>query len=952
MGETISLSGTAPQRGETRRTHLAAAYDIAAGLIDGSTSLNALGRDIAARGKPCLNQRLSGMAAQWSEITAAANIKRLAAIIDGLALTPDGAKLSFAEFQKKIEDDVAGFVVTAHPTFSLSAEAWEYARTYMAALAAGEDPLAATSAVKVETVHPTVSPTLEEELEYARVAVCNIRRSIRRLYEVIFDRAAVLYPADYRTLRPKLATVASWVGFDLDGRTDIDWSLGLMFRYRSALAGLGECLEQCAGLSFGGAGDGKTAENLASTIRGGFDELRACFELGQKTLKAHKDSPTGLGELNQLAVKNRSVKEAASLRINEAFEALLALDLPHDAWRGAATLYTEWRTVGLGLSHIHFRLNAAQLHNAIGHEIQLTTAPDQSAARRHYLAAVSEKLDTVEVQTIHYGTLSVEQTTARRVFMMAAQFMKHFDAATRIRMLVAESDTPFTLLTALYYAKLFGVDSHVEISPLFETAIGLERGDRVIAELLDNPHFLAYVKSQGRFAIQLGFSDSGRYIGQPAATLAIERFKLRVINLWMKRGLGDIQLLFFDTHGESVGRGAFPESLKKRFLYTHPPRVRERLAKLAQSEKHEVSFQGGEGFMWFLAEETALATLTDFLEVRFDSYSSAGDRLYTEKGWSLDFFLTLVEFQGHLTDHKGYVRLIDSIGRSLLYPTGSRSLRRQSGGALHQRLERISQIRAIPHNAVLQQLGYLANSCAGLGTAVARSPDQFNAIVAQSERMQMVTNMALNGFARSDVGVIEAYGKLLSPGYWLDRSDHATTRDAREQLRRLSRLMEGLFESDTVDACIRELRGDAGMLRDCLAEDCDVSVLESVLETAGLDAELFELHQIRIGLIQYIFLKAMEVPRFSTRFDFSLEDLLVELLHLEVPDTLTQLRRIFPEAPAARNDEVYGEETSYQGGSSAGYEDVHRQIFDPLEKAYDLVLALSGLIALKVGAFG
>ncbi|MCV6604752.1 MAG: phosphoenolpyruvate carboxylase, partial [Porticoccaceae bacterium] len=319
-----------------------------------------------------------------------------------------------------------------------------------------------------------------------------------------------------------------------------------------------------------------------------------------------------------------------------------------------ATLYTEWRTVGMGLSHIHFRLNAQQLHNAMGHELQTTNAPDQSAVRRHLLAAVTEKLDSVEEQSIHYGTLAAEQTTARRVFMLAAQFMKHFDAATRIRMLVAESDTPFTLLTALYYAKLFAVDTHVEISPLFETAIGLERGDRVIAEVLDNPHFLEYIKKQGRFCIQLGFSDSGRYIGQPAASLAIERFKLRVVRLWKQRGLGDVQLLFFDTHGESIGRGAFPESLKKRFLYTHPPRVRQWLAELEQPEKHEVSFQGGEGFLWFLAEETALATLTDFLEVRFGSYSAEGDKLYEERGWALDFFLTLVEYQNTLTDNKGY----------------------------------------------------------------------------------------------------------------------------------------------------------------------------------------------------------------------------------------------------------------------------------------------------------
>ncbi len=126
----------------------------------------------------------------------------------------------------------------------------------------------------------------------------------------------------------------------------------------------------------------------------------------------------------------------------------------------------------------------------------------------------------------------------------------------------------------------------------------------------------------------------------------------------------------------------------------------------------------------------------------------------------------------------------------------------------------------------------------------------------------------------------------------------------------------------------------------------------SVLRSAAPDAELFELHQIRIGLIQYIFLKAMEIPRFSTRFDFSLEELLVEILHLEVPDSLEQLRKIFPESPMPRNDEEFGEETTYGGSTSSGYEKTHREIFDKLEKAYDLLLEISGLIALKAGAFG
>ncbi len=939
------MTDVVTKTGEMRRKHLSQAYGLATDLLAGSKSLETISGELAQRGLPLMEKRLLAMTAQWGSPARSKNIERLTTLVDGLAHNASGEKLSFNRFQTLVEDEVAGFVVTAHPTFSMSGDAWQAAGAFMKALPGGK--VAAVKALHAHglaQVHPDRSPTLHEELDYANIALGNMRRSLRTLYRVVFERAALLYPADYRSLRPRLATIASWVGFDLDGRTDINWSLGLLFRYKTATAGLELCVSATDALKIEGAQAGVHIDAL----KAGFAQLMACFQLGQDALTKYQDDEGSIKAFNKLAVENQKVKERARAAISEALEALLAMPLDSDTWRDVALLSTEWRSVGLGLSHIHFRLNAAQLHNAMGPEINLTNAPDQSAMRRHFLSAISEKLAKVKPQSIHYGMLAAERTTAKRVFMMAAQFQKHFDAATPIRMLVAESDTPFTLLAALYYAKLFGVDDHVEISPLFETAIGLERGDRVIAELLDNPHFLAYIKKQGRFCLQLGFSDSGRYIGQPAATLAIERFKLRLVRLWKERGLGDVQLLFFDTHGESIGRGAYPESLKKRFLYTHPPRVRQALADLSRPEKHEVSFQGGEGFLWFLSEDTALATLTDFLEVRFDHYNADADRLYAEKGWSLDFFLTLVEYQNQLTDHPGYIRMIDSIGRSLLYPTGSRSMRRQSGNILHQRLERISQIRAIPHNAVMQQLGYLANSCGGLGTAIDRAPDKFNTVHSQSDRLKMVTSMALHGLARSDVGIIESYAKLLSPGYWLDRCDNATTSERRANLRRLSGILEGLFDSDSIDANIRNLRRDSGMMTDCLDEDCDTSALDI---KAG-DPELFELHEMRIGLIQFIFVKAMEIPQFSSRFDFSLEELLVELLHLEVPSTVARLREIFPESSQEAEKNGYGEAASYAGGQTSGYAAVHRDIFDQLDQAYQLVLTLSGLIALKIGAFG
>jgi phosphoenolpyruvate carboxylase len=512
-------------------------------------------------------------------------------------------------------------------------------------------------------------------------------------------------------------------------------------------------------------------------------------------------------------------------------------------------------------------------------------------------------------------------------------------------MLIAESDTPFTLLAALYYARLFGVEKHVEISPLFETADGMHHGDRVISELLDNKHFVNYIRAQGRFCVQLGFSDSGRYIGQPAATLAIERFKLRLIRLWEARGLHDAQLLFFDTHGESIGRGSHPRSLEDRFLYTHSSEVRRRLNDLASPHKHEVSFQGGEGYLWFASERTALAVATDLLSARLTKPSPArADALYAQSGWALDFFLTLKDYQERLGRHRGYLALINTLGRSLLYPTGSRPAKRQGGGRSSAGIEAIAELRAIPNNAMLHQLGYLVNSFAGLGLATSQAPETFLAVLEGSERLERIVSLALAARVRSDVTMFEAYVQLMNANYWLDRTSQSLDRGWNRVLRRISEVLGDVFDYDPIARFVRRLRRDAADLDD---------VLEQRQVDGGWSSgdALTRLHTLRLALIQLIYLKAMEIPQFSSLLEISLGELVERLLYLDVPDTVATLRRIFPAAEAADETEVYAERDTYARKSS-GYAAEHAQIFDPIERAYALILELSALIALHVGAYG
>ncbi|HEX5047025.1 MAG TPA: phosphoenolpyruvate carboxylase [Gammaproteobacteria bacterium] len=929
-----------------RDNHLDKAWSLVFQLLNGRLTLDDLAEQVADASRPALQARVDGLLRQLTFHKEQDNEARLRALFVDLA-HDGGRRVELDRFAALLGTELAGVVLTAHPTFSMSADAYAAALELMRDGAASARPQAANGgAARGVAVRRHTPPSLQDEVELSTAALRHLRKAIRRLLRVAVVVAAELYPNDYRTLRPRLVTVATWVGFDLDGRTDIGWSKSLSCRYQLALAGLTELAASLAELREAHSDYSPPVADAFATIESGLAALRDCFAIGLDSLGREAEDSTRLGKLNRLALEKRPLKQDAIGAIDGAL-AVLVDDAQADALAQDAIVFrAEWETLGLGLARLHFRLNSVQLHNAIRPDIALSAQPGQSQSRRHFLAEGTRLLDSVEPVNVHYGTVAREQTTAKRVFMLVAQFKKHFDSRTPVRLLIAESDTPFTLLAALYYARLFGVESYVEISPLFETADGLHHGDRVIAEVLDNPHFVSYIRRQRRFCVQLGFSDSGRYIGQPAASLAIERFKLRLVRLWQARGFGDVQLLFFDTHGESIGRGAHPRSLADRFLYTHSREVRQRLAELPAPYKHEVSFQGGEGYLWFASERTAFAVLTDLVSARLGRDSEPKrDALYTHSGWALDFFLTLKDYQERLTRHRGYLALVNTLGRNFLYPTGSRAMQRQSGGRTAPSMESIAEMRAIPNNAILHQLGYLANSFAGLGRAADQSPETFLAVLDDSDRLERILSLALAARERSDVTMLEAYVQLLSANYWLDRTTQSLDRHWNRTLRRVSRVLEDTFQYDAIAGLVRRLRRDAAELEDAL-ERRNVSGPWS-----SADA-LARLHTLRLALIQLIYVKAMEIPQFSSRLEVSLGTLVERLLHLDVPDTVDTLRRIFPAAPPSDDTDIYAERDTYVRASPSGYAAEHAQIFDPIERAYGLILEVSALIALHVGAYG
>ena len=111
-------------------------------------------------------------------------------------------------------------------------------------------------------------------------------------------------------------------------------------------------------------------------------------------------------------------------------------------------------------------------------------------------------------------------------------------------------------MSALYLAHKFSIAGMIDISPLFETSFGLEYGEKIVDQLLQQPVFLDYLRHRGRLSIQTGFSDAGRFVGQVAANIAIEGLQLKILRSLKAKFGTSTDRLIFNTHGESMGRGA------------------------------------------------------------------------------------------------------------------------------------------------------------------------------------------------------------------------------------------------------------------------------------------------------------------------------------------------------------------------------------------------------------
>ncbi|WP_324261431.1 phosphoenolpyruvate carboxylase [Altererythrobacter sp. H2] len=843
------------------------------------------------------------------------------------ALDQDGAE-DFETFRARWEMPQLHAVFTAHPTFLLTPDQ----SAAVARAASGDDPIDETVCA-VPGVRPAI--TLEHEHGEAMAAIARAQDARDRIVASLLGAARSRWPEQWLAFQPLPFRFASWVGYDMDGRTDIGWHTSIAFRLQEKAERLARYTRQLEAIDPG--------HPLLATLAPATDfaaERAADFaaDLDEGSVFASAANRLTRGDpanLLSLAPIIAALEDEASTAKADRAIAL-------------RTLAAAMRADGLGMGWIHFRVNAKQLHNAIRR--RLPEGDTIELASKGALATLRRMVDEARPLRTNFAALATESSTAIRQFIAMAQILRHIDADAPIRMLVAECEQPATMLAALYFARLFGVEGKVDVSPLFETETALEHGGRFLDALLAEPAYRAYARTRGRVSIQTGFSDAGRFVGQIPASLAIERLQGRLAEAMAANGLTDIAALIFNTHGESMGRGAHPVSLRDRLEWPLSPWTRRRFARAGIRIEPEASFQGGDGYLFFATPELALATLGQIARLRPAETDAAGaaDPFYRRTDLSLDFYRAVKEHQRDHLESRTYARAITAFGLGLLNQTGSRVSRRQSDINADREMS-LRQIRAIPHNAILQQLGYPVNVIAGVGSAAEGNREELAGLLSDSPRGQQIVRLVRAANALASIKTVAAFGELFNSAYWASRTYRGTEDHLAGSCAALAEYLVGDDRTGVFRRLASRLRIDALKLHrllELVPEEATGPDREAVRRRIGV------LQALRLTLLQHMFLRAVSVPAFSRANDISRSDVIEMVLTLRIDEALAQLRRAFPVRVPGPGDFPLDEPSDYPDGGEEGYAAIERDFIAPIEQAQALSLRIATAIANEFGAHG
>ncbi|MBV8055930.1 MAG: hypothetical protein JO071_11885, partial [Deltaproteobacteria bacterium] len=205
--------------------------DLARRIDRGEIGLSDLDQIVQSATAEAFSNRAHRLGVYLGDADPDTNLAAIRAHLQRLAESGD-----FAHFRDVVERPLAGIVLTAHPTFAMPLTVAR-ALTELACGRARDGTIINDAARKQrlalaqsERHRPPEPLTLEVEHAWSLEALANAHEALDALHHAVFAIARAKWPDRWTELTPRPITLASWVGYDQDGRTDVTSMHSLVVR--------------------------------------------------------------------------------------------------------------------------------------------------------------------------------------------------------------------------------------------------------------------------------------------------------------------------------------------------------------------------------------------------------------------------------------------------------------------------------------------------------------------------------------------------------------------------------------------------------------------------------------------------------------------------------------------------------------------------------------------------
>jgi phosphoenolpyruvate carboxylase len=593
-------------------------------------------------------------------------------------------------------------------------------------------------------------PTVADEVDFGLYFITSVIMDVAlSIYDDLRYALKTYYPGEDWSELPRLLQYASWIGGDRDGNPNVtaDVTLNTLATQREAARQV--YLDELMFLR----------EHLTQST----DEVAVSQEIIERVQKAEFPERAPDEVYRQyIALIHKKLEADGYVTGQELYddlkliEASLIANRGHHVARGSLhRLMEKIQLFGLHLVPLDVREDA-RLHRAAVAELT-----------KHYgLCDDYVALPELEKQALLTREIAnprpffpvdpqFSETTNRVIatWRMIAQAHRRYGQVVIDSVIASMSTAPSDILTLLLFAKEVGVESAVDLVPLFETIDDLKDAPHIMAALFANETYHNHLKARGlRQQIMLGYSDSNKDGGYLASNWNLYVAQQALAEVCTAHG---VELELFHGRGGSIGRGGGPTN---RAILAQPPMAFQGRVRITEQGEVIAYRYSNEDIARRHLHQVMNAVLMSLgMPKRADIPASWRDAMDTLSETGTRAYRTFVYETPGFLEYWQQATPINELSRMAI---GSRPAKRSAGG--------FDTVRAIPWMFSWMQSRAIIPSWYGVGTALEKFCASHPEGLALLREMYhnwtffraLIENTELD-VAKADMGIAGLYASLV-----------------------------------------------------------------------------------------------------------------------------------------------------------------------------------------------